>query len=106
MSGRYATERQALDDVRDIDDAATTQQGPRDDAATLDDFSAGRLTAAREAAGVELGEYDGQTPTGLAGFATAAGSGLRRDHPSRRSRRLSCSRTSDHLNRYCPPGVT
>ena len=73
MSGRYATERQVLDDVRDLDDAhrrrGATQQGPRADAATLDDFSAGRLTAAREAAGVERGEYDGQTPTGLAGFA-------------------------------------
>ena len=44
------------------------QQGPRADAAALDDFSAGRLTAAREAVGVERGEYDGQTLRWLAGF--------------------------------------
>ena len=107
MSGRYATERQALDDVRDIDDASIDDAARRSrDRGTMQRLSAERLTAAREAAGVELGEYDGQTPRWLAGFDTAAGSGLRRDHPSRRSRRLSCSRTSDHLNRYCPPGVT
>ncbi len=36
-------------------------------------YATERLTAACAAAGVELGEYDGQTLTWLAGFPTAAG---------------------------------
>lgn len=88
--------------MRDIDDAAPRSR----DRGSIQRVSRARLTAACGAAGVELGGYDGPMLRWVAGPEPRQASGLRRDHPSRGSRRLSCSRTSDHLKRYCPPGVT
>jgi hypothetical protein len=107
MSGRCATERQALDDVRDLDDAAR-------DAAGTEGRMQRLSTTSRPGASPQPGRRPASSgasttarrPQGSLDSPPAAGSGLRRDHPSRRSRRLSCSRTSDHLNRYCPPGGT
>jgi hypothetical protein len=64
MAGPYETEREALDDVRDIYEEArmSTERG------TLQRLSTQRLTDACKAAGVELGEYDRHTVRWLVGF--------------------------------------
>ena len=64
MTGPYETERQALDDVRDIYEAARASR----ERGTMQRLSAERLTDACKAAGVELGEYDLHTVRWLAGF--------------------------------------
>ena len=73
MSGPYETERQALDDVREIYEAARGSRAR----GTMQRLSTQRLTDACKAAGVELGEYDLHTVRWLSRVRTAAGSGHR-----------------------------
>ena len=64
MPGPYQTERQALDDVRDIYDAARASR----ERATMQRLSAERIVDACIEAGVRLGRYDVATIDWLAGF--------------------------------------
>jgi hypothetical protein len=64
ISSPYETEHQALDDVRDIYEAA---RGSRE-RATMQRLSTQRLTDACAEAGVEFGAYDRSVLSWLAGF--------------------------------------
>ena len=73
--GPYETERQALDDVRDIYDAARASRAR----GTMQVLSAQRLEGACEAARVELGEYDRRVDGEVRATELP---GRSRDHPT------------------------